>query len=104
MQRDTRIFLAGHGGLVGYGSAGTAPRDHVLREDGVLVCVDPHYFRPTEVDTLLGDAGKARERLGWQGTTGLSELVREMVWDDLAEAQRDDLCKREGFVVRESRE
>ena len=88
----------------GHGSAGAVPGDDVLRGDAVLVRVDPRYFRPTEVETLLGDAGKARERLGWQATTGLAELVREMVWDDLAEAQRDELLKREGFVVREFRE
>jgi GDPmannose 4,6-dehydratase len=70
----------------------------------VLVRVDPHYFRPTEVATLLGDASKAREILGWTPTIGFAELVREMVWDDLAEAQRDELCKTQGFVVRDFRE
>jgi GDPmannose 4,6-dehydratase len=70
----------------------------------VLVRVDPHYFRPTEVATLLGDATKARERLGWTPTIGFGELVHEMVWDDLAEAQRDELCRAEGFVVREFKE
>ncbi len=62
-----------------------------------LVSVDPRYFRPTEVETLLGDASKARERLGWQPRVGFRELVAEMIAADLAEAQRDELCEREGF-------
>ena len=62
-----------------------------------LVRVDPRYFRRTEVDTLLGDARKARERLGWQPTVGFRELVAEMVRADLRSAERDELCRREGF-------
>jgi GDPmannose 4,6-dehydratase len=53
----------------------------------VLVRVDPRFFRPTEVDLLLGDAAKAREKLGWKPAIGMTELVREMVKADLAEAQ-----------------
>jgi GDPmannose 4,6-dehydratase len=63
----------------------------------VLVEVDPRYFRPTEVETLLGDASKARERLGWQPVVSLDEMVAEMVREDLKIAERDELCKREGF-------
>jgi GDPmannose 4,6-dehydratase len=70
----------------------------------VLVRVDPRYFRPTEVGSLLGDASKARQVLGWTPTIGFAELVREMVWDDLGEAQRDELCKTQGFAVRDFRE
>jgi len=70
----------------------------------VLVRVDPRYFRPTEVASLLGDATKAREVLGWTATIGFAELVREMVWEDLGEAQRDELCKTQGFAVRDFRE
>jgi GDPmannose 4,6-dehydratase len=70
------------------------------RDSGkVLVEVDPRYFRPTEVDTLLGDATKAREKLGWQPTVSLEQLVAEMVREDLKIAERDELCKREGFKV-----
>ncbi len=65
----------------------------------VLVEVDPRYFRPTEVETLLGDANKAREKLGWQPATTLNALVAEMVREDLKIAERDELCKREGFQV-----
>lgn len=65
----------------------------------VLIEVDPQYFRPTEVDTLLGDPTKARERLGWVAKTSLQELVAEMVREDLKDAERDELCRREGFPV-----
>jgi GDPmannose 4,6-dehydratase len=63
----------------------------------VMVAVDRRYFRPTEVDTLLGDASKARDRLGWTPRVSFEELVSEMVQTDLKEAQRDNLCQQEGF-------
>lgn len=59
-----------------------------------IVAIDPRYFRPTEVETLLGDATKARERLGWAPRITFSELVREMVNEDLKGAERDALCFR----------
>lgn len=64
-----------------------------------LVSVDPGYFRPTEVESLLGDAGKARENLGWKPEISFPELVREMVTCDLAEASREFICKRNGFPL-----
>ena len=63
----------------------------------VIVRVDPRYFRPTEVEALLGDASKARQKLGWTPATTLAELVREMVESDYASAQRDDLVRQAGF-------
>ena len=70
----------------------------VDRQSGrVRVKVDPRYFRPTEVDTLLGDPRKAREKLGWVARTGIETLVAEMVRADLREAEKDRLCQREGF-------
>lgn len=63
----------------------------------VIVKVDPRYFRPTEVETLLGDPSKAKEKLGWVPTTPLSELVREMVEADYTAAKRDSLVKLAGF-------
>jgi GDPmannose 4,6-dehydratase len=84
----------------GYGPAVVAPGPEGLPGAGqVVVRVDPRYFRPTEVTTLLGDASKARERLGWAPAIGFAELVREMVWADLVEAQRDELLRQEGFWV-----
>ena len=67
--------------------------------DKVLVEVDPRYFRPTEVETLLGDSSKAREKLGWTPEITLGDMVSEMVREDLKIAERDELCKREGFQV-----
>ncbi len=64
-----------------------------------IVQVDPRYFRPTEVDTLLGDPSKAREKLGWTTKITFPELVAEMVREDLKAAERDELVKRKGYAV-----
>ncbi|MFP5259648.1 MAG: GDP-mannose 4,6-dehydratase [Acidobacteriota bacterium] len=69
-----------------------------------LVAVDPRYFRPTEVETLLGDPTKARERLGWQPRITLEQMVAEMVRCDLRDAERDALCKSEGYTVFDGNE
>jgi GDPmannose 4,6-dehydratase len=69
-----------------------------------IVAVDPRYFRPAEVETLLGDASKARARLGWRPRVGFGELVAEMVREDLKTAERDELVKRHGFAVRDHSE
>ena len=62
-----------------------------------IVSVDPRYFRPTEVETLLGNPAKAKEQIGWAPEVTFSELVAEMVQQDLEEARRDNLCKKHGF-------
>ena len=62
-----------------------------------IVRVDPRYFRPTEVETLLGDPSKAKEKLGWVPEIGFHELVAEMVREDLKSAERDELVKKHGF-------
>jgi GDPmannose 4,6-dehydratase len=62
-----------------------------------IVSVDPIYFRPAEVETLLGDPSKAKEKLGWTPTTTFYELVQEMMREDIKEAQRDELVKKHGF-------
>lgn len=64
-----------------------------------IVAVDPRYFRPTEVETLLGDATKAKTKLGWTPQTSFDELVAEMVREDLKSAERDELVKKHGFTV-----
>jgi GDPmannose 4,6-dehydratase len=64
-----------------------------------LIHVDPRYFRPTEVETLLGDATKAREKLGWTAEVAFPELVAEMVESDLELAKRDALVASEGYKV-----
>lgn len=63
----------------------------------VVVRVDPRYFRPTEVDTLLGDATKARDKMGWVPKIGFQEMVSEMIQSDLRIAERDSLMEQEGF-------
>ena len=65
----------------------------------VIVAVDPRYYRPTEVETLLGDASKARTELGWQPRIKFRELVKEMVEEDLKAAQRDALIRKHGYSV-----
>jgi GDPmannose 4,6-dehydratase len=64
-----------------------------------LVQVDPRYFRPAEVDTLLGDATKARQKLGWTAEVSFPELVAEMVESDLALAKRDAMVAKEGYKI-----
>jgi GDPmannose 4,6-dehydratase len=65
----------------------------------VIVAVDPRYYRPTEVETLLGDATKAHTKLGWKPRTTFAELVAEMVREDLKSAERDELVKKHGFAA-----
>jgi GDPmannose 4,6-dehydratase len=72
-------------------------KDVKLKVGETIVRVDPRYFRPTEVETLLGDPTKAREKLGWTPTTTLQELVKEMVEADFTAAKRDALVKLAGF-------
>lgn len=69
-----------------------------------LVAVDPKYFRPTEVETLLGDPTKAREKLGWTPKTTFEELVAEMVREDLKAAERDELIKHHGYKTMDYHE
>ncbi|EIC19742.1 GDP-mannose 4,6-dehydratase [Thiorhodovibrio frisius] len=69
-----------------------------------LIEVDPRYFRPTEVETLLGDPSKAKEKLGWQPEIRFEQLVAEMMREDLKEAERDALCNREGYKVHQHNE
>jgi GDPmannose 4,6-dehydratase len=69
-----------------------------------IVKIDPRYFRPTEVDTLLGDPSKARARLGWKAEISFERLVQEMVESDLEIARRDALVAREGFKTYRYRE
>ena len=65
----------------------------------ILVEIDPRYFRPTEVDFLLGDPSKAGDQLGWRAQVSFDEIIKEMVQEDLREAEKDKFCKREGFKV-----
>jgi GDPmannose 4,6-dehydratase len=64
-----------------------------------IVAVDPRYFRPTEVESLLGDATKARKKLGWTPKIRFKDLVAEMMREDLKAAERDELVKKHGFAA-----
>ena len=75
-----------------------------LKPGQVIVQVDPRYFRPTEVESLLGDPGKAKASLGWVPQIALQEMVTEMVVSDLADAQRHALLKTHGYAVAVSGE
>ncbi|GBE48592.1 GDP-mannose 4,6-dehydratase [bacterium BMS3Bbin12] len=75
-----------------------------LMPGAVIVRVDPRYFRPTEVETLLGDPTKAREKLGWRPQVPFGDLVREMIDADFELARRDELCRSAGFTVPDRHE
>jgi GDPmannose 4,6-dehydratase len=75
----------------------SAPEGSAVKPGQRIVAVDPRYFRPTEVETLLGDPTKAKEKLGWVPRTSFEELVSEMMRGDLALAERDQLVKDGGF-------
>ena len=76
---------------------GTEERGFDSISGRLIVAVDPCYFRPTEVETLLGDASKAKEKLGWEPKISLKELVHEMMENDINIAKRDALVKEHGF-------
>jgi GDPmannose 4,6-dehydratase len=84
---------------------GTGIDEKALDKDGnIVVAVDPRYFRPTEVETLLGDPSKAKRELGWTPRTSFDGLVREMVESDLKAAQRDALVRKHGYDAYNVRE
>ncbi|MHB1744335.1 MAG: GDP-mannose 4,6-dehydratase [Acidobacteriaceae bacterium] len=84
---------------------GSGIEEKAMDESGqMIVAVDPRYFRPAEVETLLGDATHARNRLGWKPRIGFEELVREMVQTNLEEAKRDALVRKHGFRSFERKE
>ena len=68
-----------------------------VKSGNIIVSIDPAYFRPTEVDLLIGDASKAREKLGWQPTCDLQQMIEEMIKADLEEARKDQLLQSGGF-------
>ncbi|AKZ61486.1 GDP-mannose 4,6-dehydratase [Herbaspirillum hiltneri N3] len=84
---------------------GQGVEEKAYDEKGVCrVAVDPRYFRPTEVETLLGDPTKAKEKLGWTPRTTFNELVCEMVREDLRAAERDELVKKHGYKTMNYKE
>ena len=102
-QHSVRDFVKLAGAELGisirFEGTGADEKGYDAKTGKCLVSVDPRYFRPTEVETLLGDPTKARERLGWQPRITLEEMVAEMVRSDLRDAERDSLCKSQGYAV-----
>jgi GDPmannose 4,6-dehydratase len=100
-QHSVREFVERTGSLLGmnirWRGSGIDEEGIDTYTGNVVVKIDPRYFRPTEVETLLGDATKARTRLGWTPEIGFNELVKEMVAADLELARRDAVIVREGF-------
>ena len=74
------------------------------QNDNCIVAVDPRYFRPAEVETLLGDPTKAKEKLGWVPEITFEELVAEMMREDLKEAEKNALIKEHGFKAMDYNE
>ena len=77
---------------------------HAANQAAPIVAVDARYFRPTEVETLLGDPSKAKAKLGWTPKISFAELVSEMVREDLKSAERDELVKKHGYKTMDYRE
>jgi len=107
-QHSVREFCEQAAALLGmrieWRGSGAAEEGIAADSGRTLIRVDPRYFRPTEVDTLQGDAAKAHRVLGWRPQIGFEQLVREMVSEDLAIARRDALVAREGFKTYRHRE
>ncbi|MEO5349932.1 MAG: GDP-mannose 4,6-dehydratase [Magnetococcus sp. YQC-3] len=87
------------GMVIRWQGEGLAEQGYLDGRESPVILVDPRYFRPTEVETLLGDASKARQQLGWEPKIGFEELVAEMAREDLQLAKRDALIRREGYQV-----
>ncbi len=99
-----KIYVAGHRGMVGGAIVAAISGDQApaLKVGDVIVRIDPRYFRPTEVETLLGDPTKAKEKLGWVPEITVQEMCAEMVAEDLAQAKQHALLRQHGFHVNVS--
>ena len=104
IQNSVRDFVNIAGREVGidirWEGEGAEEKGYDRNTEKCIVAVDKRYYRPTEVESLLGDASLAREELGWEPKTSFEEMVAEMVAQDLKEASRDLLCSKEGFSVK----
>jgi len=106
-QHSVREFVDAAAGELGMNMSwqGQGVDETGTDQDGrVIVRVDPRYFRPAEVETLLGNPSKAKQKLGWEPAVKFEELVAEMVREDLKDAERDELCKREGYKAPDHHE
>ena len=115
-QHSVRDFVVAAAGELGIGLewkgegldetavVASVPDGSPLQRGATVIRIDPRYLRPTEVDTLLGDASKARRVLGWEPRTGFRDLVREMVEHDVREAHREGVVSDAGFAVPRQRD
>jgi len=111
---SVRKFIEISASYLGWGSEGKTSinwEGEGLNEVGrrsdtneIVIKVDPRYFRPTEVDFLLGDSKKAENNLGWKPKTSLEELIKEMIDFDTKEAKKEALLKKSGYKINTSRE
>ena len=142
MQLNSKIYIAGHRGMVGsaiwrqleklgynnligrthselgiqlqwHGTNGaeyamvssvSGEKAPAVKPGDVIVRTDPGYYRPTEVETLLGDATKAKQKLGWEPETTLEQMIREMVAYDLEQAKQIALLRKHGYAEPIARE
>ncbi len=104
IHRTVREFVETAGRHLGFDmrweGEGIEERGFDRNTERCIVAVDPGYFRPTEVNSLLGDASLAREKLGWKPKTSFDDMVAEMIAQDLRDAERDLLCRDRGFSIR----
>ena len=103
-QESVRHFIELSARSLGWGELrweGHGPKEVGRRADtnAVVIRIDPRYFRPAEVETLLGDASEAHKRLGWKPCITLEELVEEMITQDREDARKEAYLRREGFQV-----
>ena len=114
-QESVRKFVELSAKAIGWNKGGNTPgifwegeglEEVGIRADNgkVVVKIDPRYFRPCEVETLLGDPSKASKELGWEATTSLEELVNEMIKEDLLQAKKDVLILNQGFSINSTKE
>ena len=102
---DIRVGWKGKGVKeIGYVERASARRWPALKAGQTIVRVDPRYFRPTEVETLLGDARKARRKLGWKPKVAFKDLVGEMMREDLRLAERDQIARSHGHKIHDRHE
>jgi GDPmannose 4,6-dehydratase len=103
--REIGITLEWRGdGAEEHGVVATAPAESAATPGQRIVAIDPRYYRPAEVETLLGDASKARDQLGWSPRIGFAELVQEMMQADLSLARRDALVVGAGYRAHSPQE
>jgi GDPmannose 4,6-dehydratase len=102
-QHSVRDFVAAAGARLGmrieWKGSGVEEEGIDKKTGRTLVRVDPRYFRPTEVETLLGDPTKAKQKLGWAAEVTFDQLVTEMVAADLDAAKRDAMISKEGYKI-----